>query len=183
MTPETVAVGAGCGPFKLDSYVPDTKVSLTANSTYWDGAPHVAGIDRPVIVDASTRHAEYLHGDLDMLQYLQPGNLVTDQNDASLKGQIQFYPRASTWYIGLNQKAFPAFKDVRVRQALAYATDKSLIVQRVFQASAMSRRTSCPKASQATIQNSPVCPMTQRRRVCCWLRRATPAAKASRLFR
>ncbi len=132
MTAETIALGAGTGPFQLKSYAPDSKVTMAAYAGYWDGAPKVAGISRPIIVDASTRHAEYVNGDLDVLQYLQPGNLATDQNDPNLKSQIQLFPRASTWYVGLNSKAFPAFKDVRVRQALAYATDKNLIVQRVF---------------------------------------------------
>lgn len=133
MTADIAALGAGTGPFRVKSYVPDNKVTLTANSAYWDGAPKLAGIERPIIVDATTRHAEYVHGDLDILQYLQPGNLVTDAKDPTLKDQIHFFRRASMWYIGLNQTAFPAFKDVRVRQALAYATDKNLVIQRVFQ--------------------------------------------------
>jgi oligopeptide transport system substrate-binding protein len=133
MSAETIALGAGTGPFRLQAYAPDSKVTMTANTAYWDGAPKVAGIERPIITSADTRHAAYVHGDLDLLQYLQPGNLVSDQKDPSLKAQIQSFPRASTFYIGLNQTAFPAFKDPRVRQALAYATDKKLIVQRVFQ--------------------------------------------------
>lgn len=133
MTADIVALGAGTGPFRVKSYAPDSKVTLTANPNYWDGAPKLAGIERPVIIDATTRHAEYVSGDLDILQYLQPGNLVSDSKNPALKNQIHSFPRAATWYIGLNQKAFPAFKDVRVRQALAYATDKNLIVQKVFQ--------------------------------------------------
>ena len=124
--------GAGTGAFKLASYVPDSKAALTANAAYWEGAPKLAGIERPVIIDAGTRHDEYVRGDLDMLQFESPGDLDNDAKDPALQDQVKLFKRASTYYIGLNQKAFPAFADVRVRQALAYATDKKKIVQVVF---------------------------------------------------
>ena len=124
--------GAGTGAFRLASYVPDSKATLTANAAYWDGAPKLAGIERPVIIDAGTRHDEYVRGDLDMLQFESPGDLDNDAKDPALQNQVRLFKRASTYYIGLNQKAFPAFADIRVRQALAYATDKNKIVQVVF---------------------------------------------------
>lgn len=127
MSDTDVAKGAGTGPFRVASYQKDFKVTLAANTGYWDGAPKVAGIERPIIKDAGTRHAEYVHGNLDMLQYETQGDLQADKNDPNLKSQVKFFPRAATFYIGLNQKAFPAFKDVRVRQAFAYATDKEKI--------------------------------------------------------
>ena len=127
MTDADVAKGAGTGPFRVASYQKDFKVSLAANPAYWDGAPRIAGIERPIIKDAGTRHAEYVHGNLDLLQYETQGDLQADKNDPKLKNQVQFFPRAATFYVGLNQKAFAPFKDVRVRQAFAYATDKEKI--------------------------------------------------------
>ena len=126
------AKGAGTGAFTLTGYVPDSKVTLAANPAYWGGAPKIAGIERPIIIDAGTRHDEYVRGDLDMLQFVSPGDLDNDSRDPVLKSQIKLFPRAATWYVGLNQKAFPAFGDVRVRQAIAYATDKAKIVTVVF---------------------------------------------------
>ncbi len=127
MTDADVAKGAGTGPFRVSGYQKDFKVTLAANPGYWDGAPKIAGIERPIIKDAGTRHAEYVHGNLDMLQYETQGDLQADQRDAGLKSQVKFFPRAATFYIGLNQKAFAPFRDVRVRQAFAYATDKEKI--------------------------------------------------------
>ena len=132
MSADDAAKGAGSGPFRVAGYVPDSKVTLTANAAYWDGAPKINGIERPVVTDASTRHALYVNGDLDILQYVQPGNLASDAHNPDLANQIRFFPRAATWYIGLASPVFPVLKDVRVRQALAYATDKQQIVQRVF---------------------------------------------------
>jgi oligopeptide transport system substrate-binding protein len=132
LTADDDAKGAGTGAFQLTSYVPDSKITLAANAGYWDGAPKIAGIERPVIIDSGTRYDEYVRGDIDMLPFLSPGDLETDSKDPALKDQVRLYPRASTYYLGLNQKAFPAFADVRVRQALAYATDKAKIVNVVF---------------------------------------------------
>ena len=72
LTADDDAKGAGTGAFKISSYVPDSKVTLSANAAYWDGAPKLAGIERPVIIDAGTRHDEYVRGDLDMLQFESP---------------------------------------------------------------------------------------------------------------
>lgn len=132
LTDADLAKGAGTGPFKVTAYARDSKVTLAANPAYWDGAPKLAGIERPVVIDANTRHDMYVRGDIDMLQFLSPGDLDNDAKDPALKDQVKLFPRAATYYLGLNQKAFPAFKDVRVRQALAYATDKNKITQVVF---------------------------------------------------
>jgi len=132
LTAEDDAKGAGTGAFRVTSYARDVKVILAANPTYWEGAPKIAGIERPVVVDAGTRHDMYVKGDIDILQYESPGDFESDSKDAALKDQARLFPRAATFYLGLNQQAFPAFKDVRVRQALAYAIDKNKIVSVVF---------------------------------------------------
>ena len=132
LTAEDDAKGAGTGAFRVTSYARDVKVILAANPTYWEGAPKIAGIERPVMVDAGTRHDMYVKGDIDILQYESPGDFESDSKDAALKDQARLFPRAATFYLGLNQQAFPAFKDVRVRQALAYAIDKNKIVSVVF---------------------------------------------------
>ena len=126
LTDADVAKGAGTGVFKLTEYQRDSKVTLAANPAYWGGAPHLAGQERPIIKDAGTRHDEYVAGQLDIVDEAK-GDLDADEKDAALKDQIHYWPRAATYYIGLNEKTFPPFADVRVRQALAYATDKKRI--------------------------------------------------------
>jgi oligopeptide transport system substrate-binding protein len=121
----------GTGPFTLVSYTRGQSVDLKAFPDYWNGAPKIAGIHRPIITDANTRHELYATGQLDLVD-LSAGTVQTDENDPVLKNQIVFWPRAATFYLGLNQKAYAPFKDVRVRQAFAYATDKMKIIQLVF---------------------------------------------------
>jgi ABC-type transport system substrate-binding protein len=121
----------GTGPFELCSYVRGQAVDLKANPSYWAGTPKIAGIHRPIVTDANTRHELYITGQLDIVD-LSAGTVSEDEKDPVLKNQITFWPRAATFYLGLNQKAYAPFKDVRVRQAFAYATDKQKIVQLVF---------------------------------------------------
>ena len=50
-----------------------------------------------------------------------------------LKDRLKIYARAATWYLGTESVAsIAAFKDVRVRQAIAYAIDKKAIVDNVL---------------------------------------------------
>ncbi|BDI34345.1 peptide ABC transporter substrate-binding protein [Capsulimonas corticalis] len=126
LTDAGLAAGAGTGPFRLTSYAPDSKVTLTANPGYWGGAPKIAGQERLIVIDAATRHSLYLSGKIDIVDE-QKGDLDSDSSNAAIKDQVKFWPRAATYYIGLNQGTFAPFKDVRVRQALAYATDKQKI--------------------------------------------------------
>ncbi len=121
----------GSGPFTVESYVRGQAVDLKAYPSYWAGAPKIDGIHRPIITDANTRHNLYVTGQLDMVD-LSAGTVSDDEKNPALKDQIVFWPRAATYYIGLNQKMYPPFKDVRVRQAFAYATDKAKIIQLVF---------------------------------------------------
>jgi oligopeptide transport system substrate-binding protein len=121
----------GTGPFIISNYSRGESVDLKAFPGYWGGAPKIAGIHRPIVIDANTRHNLYTTDQIDIVD-LSAGTVSTDENDPTLKDQIVFWPRAATYYIGLNQKGFPAFKDIRVRQAFAYATDKNKIIQLVF---------------------------------------------------
>lgn len=127
MTDADVAKGAGTGPFTLTGYQRGAKVTLAANPAYWGGAPKLAGQARPIIKDSGTRHDEYVAGQLDIVDEAK-GDLDADRKGPALKDQIKTWPRAQTFYIGMNEKRFKPFGDVRVRQALAYATDKKRIV-------------------------------------------------------
>jgi ABC-type transport system substrate-binding protein len=118
--------GAGTGPYRLSSYNPDQEVKLVANPAYYEGAPKLSGIDRPIVVDSNTRHSMYLNGQIDIVDE-QRGDLDADMKDPDLQSQMKAWPRAATYYIALNQKMYAPFRDARVRQAFAYATDKEQI--------------------------------------------------------
>lgn len=118
----------GAGPFKVAKYVPDQIVVLEPNPDYWDGKPEIDRIERPIILDASTRLNKYKGGELDLVQ-LERQDIAGIQKDPELIKHLKFFDRPAIWYVAMNQQAFPPFKDVRVRRAFAMAIDKDPIVK------------------------------------------------------
>ena len=125
--------GAGTGAFQVTRFVKDQEVDFKANPAYWGGAPKIAGIVMPVILNPGTRHEEFVGGNLDVMRGLQVGDLQADKTDPALKSEIKIWPRAGVNYLALNENVYPPFKDPRVRMAFAYATDKQKISDVVTQ--------------------------------------------------
>ena len=121
----------GTGPFQLTSYVRGSKVVLTANANYWAGKPKLDGIERPIILDPQTQRNLYDAGELAYIN-LQKGDFQKDHENPALQDQIKSWKRAATWYLGINQTQYKPFRDVRIRQAIAYAIDKDAIVKQVL---------------------------------------------------
>ncbi len=121
--------GAGSGAFKITRFLPDQEVDMDANPAYWGGAPPIAGQVQKIILDAGTRHQEFVRGDIDLMRGGQVGDVVADRRDPQLKNSVKLWPRAGVYYFALNETAYPPFQDPRVRTAFAYATDKQKIVK------------------------------------------------------
>lgn len=119
-------MAVGTGPFKISRFAVDQELDLTANKDYYLGAPKLEGIVRPIILDPSTRLTKYRAGDIDMLT-LQRQDIPGVESDPALKPQLVYQPRPSVYYVGLNQKNYPPFRDVRVRKAFAMAIDRTRI--------------------------------------------------------
>jgi peptide/nickel transport system substrate-binding protein len=57
--------GIGTGPFKLDSYDPESSTILTANTAYWEGAPKLDRVEFTAIPDSEARNQAMLGGQID----------------------------------------------------------------------------------------------------------------------
>jgi ABC-type transport system substrate-binding protein len=121
----------GTGPFILDRWDHNSMVKLKANPDYHDGRPKLDGIERPVLLDPSTRHAKFESGEIHFTD-ISMGDYDRDHNDPKLKDKIKTFPRPAVFYGSMNQKAFPPFKDQRVRQAFNHAVDKQQIINVVM---------------------------------------------------
>ena len=122
------ASAVGIGPFKLSSFRRGYEVTLTANDHYFRGRPRLDGIARPILKDGSTRLNKYAAGELDIVD-VSPDDLDRVNQDPKLQPDLKSFPRASTWYIALNEST-PAspFAKLAVRQAFALAVDKQEVV-------------------------------------------------------
>jgi peptide/nickel transport system substrate-binding protein len=124
---------SGTGAYKFAEWDSNTKVVLTRNDDYWDGAPSLKSIVFRPITDANTRVAEMLSGGIDMMVEVPPDNVATFQQDSSFKVYEQAGPHV--WFLILNAKEGP-FADKRVRQAVNYAINKKALVDNVLQGTA-----------------------------------------------
>lgn len=135
----------GTGPFKLRSFKRGVQVVLAANPDYYLGRPKLDYIVRPIIKDATTRLNNYEAGELDILADVSPRDLDQINSNPKLKDDLKSFPRAATWYLGLNQAAAGSpFAKLEVRQAFAMAVDKKEIIRVALKGQADLAGAVCP---------------------------------------
>jgi oligopeptide transport system substrate-binding protein len=121
----------GTGPYKCIQFVPEQIAVLESNKDYYQGAPKIDKIERPVIRDAAARLNKYKAGEIDLVQ-LERQDVEALQTDSTYKDQLHFYDRPAIYYLGMNQKAVPAFQSRTLRRAIAMAVDRDTIVKQVL---------------------------------------------------
>jgi oligopeptide transport system substrate-binding protein len=122
----------GTGPFRLAEYRRGDRLILRANAAYFEGAPKLPQIERRILLDNGTRRDKFDGGELDITD-ITMAMYRADSENPKVKPLIQVFERPSVYYLALNQKAFPPFKDRRVRQAFAHAVDRATIVKTVHE--------------------------------------------------
>jgi len=116
----------GSGPFRLVSMEQDRQVTIARNEQYWDGAPPLPAVRFMVVPDATTRALELRKGSADIaINALTADTVFALRNDPALA--IMNAPGTIYAYLAFNLRD-PILRDVRVRQALAYAIDRESII-------------------------------------------------------
>ncbi|HEY0565115.1 MAG TPA: ABC transporter substrate-binding protein, partial [Terriglobales bacterium] len=119
----------GTGAFKFVSQAQDEYVLLAANKEYWAGAPRVDRVRFAVIPDTTTRVLELRKGSADVeINAITSDMVEAVRRNESNRLAVEQAPGTSLQYVTFNLRD-PALKDVRVRQALAYATDIQPIIR------------------------------------------------------
>ena len=119
----------GTGPFRFVELVKDDHMIVEAFDKHWRGQPRVKRIVFKPIPEPFTRTAALRNGEVDLITTVPPNIAVELERVAGVR--VQRVP--STWqiYLGLNAFKKP-LSDVRVRQALNYATDVDAIIKNVM---------------------------------------------------
>lgn len=117
----------GTGPFKAESFVPNQLLTLVKNADYHGGAPLVDKIERPVILEATTRLAKFKTGELDLVP-LERQDLDALKSDTKYAPQLKYFDRPAIWYVGMNVKEYAPFANPKVRMAFMLAIDREKIV-------------------------------------------------------
>jgi len=116
------------GPYVIDRYEPGKEVALVRNPEFhtWSQAVRPDGFpDRVVWKLGSDQDAmveDTLAGNADLV-FAPPSERIGELS-SSHAGQLHLTPRANTVYMSLDNQTLP-FDDVRVRQALNFAVDRS----------------------------------------------------------
>lgn len=128
----------GSGPFMFKSWTKGSEMQLVKNPYYWDKGedgeplPYLDGINFEVIPDDATRILKLQSGELQGAEFIPYARVTELKADANLK--MELFPSTRVQYVTLNVRPELDGKpnplsDVKVREALNYATNKEAIIQ------------------------------------------------------
>ncbi|MCC7426456.1 MAG: hypothetical protein IT557_06105 [Alphaproteobacteria bacterium] len=124
---------AGTGPFRIASFALPDEVLFTRNDNYWGEKPQMQRIEVRSRSNDQTRLAAFLSNEADVNFYVTPEGRTRVQADSAL--DVQNVPSIRLFMVHLPM-GLPEMQDVRVRQALNHAIDRTQIVRAVFQGAA-----------------------------------------------
>jgi peptide/nickel transport system substrate-binding protein len=137
----------GSGPFKFVSAETDKEVIVERNDDYWGEKAKLARVRFAVVPDATTEALELRKGTGDLtINALTPDTVHTLERESFLA--VEHEPGTEIQYLGFNLRD-PILKDVRVRQAIAYALDRRPMIEYLWGGWAQPARSILPPQSWA----------------------------------
>lgn len=117
----------GSGPFRYVSAEPDKEVILERNDSYWGAKARVQRLRFTVVPDPTTRALELRKGSADIASNaLTSDTVLALQKEPNL--EVEQSPGTILSYLAFNLRD-PILRDVRVRQAIAYAIDRRPMIE------------------------------------------------------
>lgn len=140
----------GSGPFRFKSFDKNQQVlDLEATADYWEGAANIKNLRVRVIADANALQAELRSGRVDLVPLpsnLTPDAIISLGQDPQLK--VEQFTGANVYHITFNTEVAP-LDNVRVRQAIAYAVDRTEIINTLLRGQAKLAHSILPEESWA----------------------------------
>ncbi|MBI1295945.1 hypothetical protein GC175_13405 [bacterium] len=130
---DAFAQPVGTGPWQVAD-LSDEAATLNRYEAYWGELPQVDILEIAVVLDAQTRIAALLAGDIHVIggEYLgsiPPESMASLESSADV--EILTAEGATTFYLAANHGQAP-LDDVRVRQAINHAIDRQGLVDAIF---------------------------------------------------
>lgn len=120
----------GTGAFKFQAYDKAAQtVTLVRNDNYWGPKAKLDKIIFKIIPDENARKQALKSGQIDGYDLPSPTDWKSLKDDDK---QLLIRKPVNLLYLGINEKNTPALKDLRVRQAIAYALNRKQLVQTKF---------------------------------------------------
>jgi peptide/nickel transport system substrate-binding protein len=137
----------GTGAFRVVKWVHGDHVELVANDTYFRGKPKLRRIVVRDVPDENTSINLLRTHEIDWIFEASPETINELRPlDAAGTIKLDFVDAPSTYRLYMNTSR-PALHDVRIRQAIAYAIDKKLLVDRLTGGTAVPGRSDQPQFS------------------------------------
>lgn len=130
-TPERVDMDPiGTGPFQLTQYQKDSRILFSAFPDYWQGKAKLDRLVYTITPDASVRFAKLEKGECQVMPFPNPADLPRMREDKD----ITLLQKAglNTGFLAFNTQK-PPLDNVKVRQALSMAINKTAIIAAIFQ--------------------------------------------------
>jgi peptide/nickel transport system substrate-binding protein len=119
----------GCGPFVFEEWQSGSFARFVANDNFWLGRPKLDELFFRFVPDDASMIAALVAGDGDVGTFFAYSDLP-QLEEAGITIMNSFSGYNEGWYINMHpEKGNPALKDVKVRQALAYAFNREKLVQ------------------------------------------------------
>ena len=121
----------GSGPFRLDTVEPGTRITFTANRSYWkSGEPFVDSLQIIGFPGSLSEVNALVGGQIDIASSIDP-ILAPLIEKAGVRLKLVEYPTTGTvaWQMNAGRKPFD---DARVRQALRLAVNRRQIIDQVY---------------------------------------------------
>ncbi len=129
----------GSGPFFLTDFISNSSIGYTKNPNYWrtdpvgpgkgNQLPYVDKIKVLIIPDASTTQAAMRTGKLDVLGGQNWDDAASLRTTSKTKlNEVSYVPQNPSQIFMHTDKQDLPYKDLKVRQALMYATDFNAII-------------------------------------------------------
>ena len=137
----------GSGPFKFVTAEQDKEVFLERNDSYWGKTARLSKVRFTVVPDATTRALELRKGSADVaINAMTSDTIMAIQRESNL--QVERAPGTVLSYLAFNLRD-PILKDVRVRQAIAFAIDRGPLLQYIWRGFAQPALSILPPQSWA----------------------------------
>ncbi|MGH2410443.1 MAG: ABC transporter substrate-binding protein, partial [Chloroflexota bacterium] len=120
----------GTGPFMLKQWIPGQKLVFVRNPHYfYEGLPYLDGVTFLIGLAPEVALLRLESGQLDMLDDPIPAaDFVSIKNNPKYANDLVRYVQPETTYLTMNTQIAP-FNNVKVRQAVNMAIDKTRVVQ------------------------------------------------------
>jgi peptide/nickel transport system substrate-binding protein len=123
--PEIMHPTVGSGMWLLHEWRRNERATFTRNERYFDGPPHIDTLTVRVLPPDATARDALASGEIDLGSYHPLASLGPPLANVNV---YEWYAARGSWtYLGFNFRR-PALQDVRVRRAIARATDQRALI-------------------------------------------------------